>query len=411
MNIFSLKTFTILLLLGLISFLSFAFFSNKRTIFLPGLTSNSHHLIESSCNSCHSPFSSIPDNNCNNCHKNQLQEDSHSQAKLLKAGLKKTNCIDCHHEHTGNLRPITSRQDFCFSCHQKVITEKESHKAFTSVSCGTSGCHNYHDNIALNLEVIKKQLAVDPSDLTFQVLSLDREASNTSLTANVPAGTEVNQELISEWQSSYHAQASINCMDCHEGANKNFLKNPLQNTCVKCHGAEFSGLEKSVHGIRGYLKLSPLVQKMSRLPMKLKDDEHRKLNCFICHDVHTVNTRQAAVESCLKCHNDQHSQQYLKSKHATLFAPEDTQRPGAQAVSCATCHMPRVEIVVEGKNKVVVDHNNSSNLRPRDKMLKVCLNCHDLEFSFNSIFDDEMIKNNFVGTPTKKHPTMKILVP
>lgn len=417
MKIFSLKIYTLVILLFLISLLSYVFFSDKRTIFLPGQTSNSHHLIEHSCNSCHKAFDSVPNNNCNNCHNKDLAQDSHSQEKLLNSKLgfqkefQKSNCKDCHQEHNGKLRPINTKQDFCFSCHQKVKVELESHKNFTPSSCASSGCHNYHDNTALNITLMKKQLAIDPSDLTFQTLALDRELKEVSLLGDFPRDLNFNQEIISNWQSSYHAQASVNCTDCHKATNDVFIKNPTQSSCAKCHSYELSGFQQSAHGIREYLNLSPLVQKQSRLPMKLKEDEHRKLSCFICHDVHTANTRQAAVESCLKCHNDDHSQKYLQSKHATLFAPEDKQRPGVQAVSCATCHMPRVEIVVEGKNKVVVQHNNSFNLRPRDRMLKICLDCHDFEFSFNSIFDDEMVKSNFTAAPTKKHDTLKILVP
>lgn len=416
MRIFTLKNYTVVIILFLFISLSIFFFSAKRVFFLPGQTSNSHHLIESSCNSCHQPFKSVPDNNCNNCHEKDLAQDSHSEAKLLASKENKQlefrkNCRDCHQEHTGKLRPITSKKEFCYSCHKTTIVEKENHRNFTVSSCWSSGCHNYHNNSELTLEVIKKQLSVDPSDLAFQVLPLVREETSTELNPNFPLNLSVNQEIISQWKLSYHSQISVNCMNCHQEVNNSFVKNPSQDICAKCHSFEFEAFRRSTHGIREKLKLTPLVQKQSKLAMKLKDDEHRKLSCFICHDVHTVNTRQASVESCLKCHNDEHSQKYLQSKHATLFAPEDKQRPGSQAVSCATCHMPRIEIMVENKNKVVVDHNNSFNLRPRDRMLKVCLACHDFEFSFNSIFDDEMVKNNFIGVPTKKHQTMKMLIP
>jgi len=54
---------------------------------------------------------------------------------------------------------------------------------------------------------------------------------------------------------------------------------------------------------------------------------------------------------------------------------------------------------------VIVNHDQSSNLRPNEKMLReVCVNCHGLQFAMNSITDKELIKDNFSKKPTKKHP-------
>ena len=59
--------------------------------------------------------------------------------------------------------------------------------------------------------------------------------------------------------------------------------------------------------------------------------------------------------------------------------------------------MPRVE---EG-GKVHVQHNQNYNLRPNEKMIRsVCMSCHGLEFSLNSLADSLLIEKCFQGQPT-----------
>jgi hypothetical protein len=92
--------------------------------------------------------------------------------------------------------------------------------------------------------------------------------------------------------------------------------------------------------------------------------------------------KHAALESCLNCHDDQHTRDYLKSRHFALWKSEQagTAEPGA-GVSCATCHMPRVE---SGEG-YTTNHNQTGNLRPVIKQAKVCTACHGLQFTHDAL--------------------------
>jgi hypothetical protein len=120
----------------------------------------------------------------------------------------------------------------------------------------------------------------------------------------------------------------------------------------------------------------------------------------------------AAVDSCLSCHTDQHSLNYENSRHAELFwANASLPRPTNEAVSCATCHLPR-QVVEQpsGDDLILVNHNNTFTLKPRDRMVsEVCMNCHGMEYSYNSIFDDELVELNFARPPNQELQTIDMV--
>jgi hypothetical protein len=146
--------------------------------------------------------------------------------------------------------------------------------------------------------------------------------------------------------------------------------------------------------------LTPMTPGMARLPMK-PDAKDRELDCVSCHAAHEFDTRKAAVESCLGCHDDTHSLSYKNSRHYQLWKLE--QDGGAQAgtgVSCATCHLPRESHRKDGAEIVTVQHNQNDNLRPSDKMLRsVCMSCHGLAFSMDALSDADLVRRNFDGKP------------
>ena len=147
---------------------------------------------------------------------------------------------------------------------------------------------------------------------------------------------------------------------------------------------------------------------MARLPMR-SDALNKTMTCNSCHDVHTVNTVQAATDACLTCHSDTHSLNYKNSKHAERFAADRSlPRPSAESVSCATCHLPRQEN--QSGSITHVNHNNTYTLLPRDRMVQeVCMNCHGMEYSYNSIFDDEFVTANFDKAPTTEMKTFELV--
>ncbi|MDJ0743541.1 MAG: cytochrome c3 family protein [Xenococcaceae cyanobacterium MO_167.B27] len=215
------------------------------------------------------------------------------------------------------------------------------------------------------------------------------------------------QEIQQQWQSSIHALNEVNCSSCHiDEKSKAFRAKPTEVSCKSCHEYSTDTFLLGKHGIRTLEGLSPLSPTMAHLPMK-KSALDKQMNCNSCHNVHTVNTYQASVDSCLSCHNDTHSLNYKNSPHAQIVADIGVlPRPDSKSVTCATCHLPR-EVSGDG---VLVNHNNTYTLKPRDRMVKeVCMNCHGLEHAYNSIFDDELVEANFAHPPSLELPTFKLV--
>jgi hypothetical protein len=228
-------------------------------------------------------------------------------------------------------------------------------------------------------------------------------------------GNGSDQALVDEstqlWQGSAHALNDVNCSSCHQNAEtKAFMAHPDQESCRSCHEQAVETFLLGKHGIRLLSGESPLTPAMARLPMNA-EALNRQMTCGTCHDVHSVNTRQAAVDSCLGCHSDTHSLNYQNSRHAELFAADSSlPRPSSTAVSCATCHLPRHEIPAGDSTATLVNHNNTFTLLPRDRMVKeVCMNCHGVEYGYNSIFDDALVEANFDQPPSQSMETFELI--
>jgi hypothetical protein len=228
--------------------------------------------------------------------------------------------------------------------------------------------------------------------------------------------TAISEQTLDEitdlWQTSAHGLNDINCTSCHQNREtKAFITQPNQESCQSCHQGAVETFLLGKHGIRLLEGQSPLTPAMARLPMK-PQAHARTMTCNSCHDVHSVNTIQASVDACLTCHNDTHSQNYEKSKHAQLFAADrDLPRPGPTAVTCATCHLPRTGADSgEGTALVRVNHNNTYTLLPQDRMVgEVCLHCHGVEYAYNSIFDPALVEANFDRPPTLSLETFDLV--
>ena len=215
------------------------------------------------------------------------------------------------------------------------------------------------------------------------------------------------QEIEQQWQTSAHALADVNCSSCHQNEETNeFVAQPSQESCRSCHENSVDTFLLGKHGIRTLEGLSPLTPAMAHLPMK-DGVADRQMNCNTCHNVHTVNTYQASVDSCLTCHSDRHSLNYKNSPHAQIFREIGTlPRPDKNSVTCATCHLPREK----SGDSILVNHNNTYTLKPRDRMVtEVCMNCHGVEHAYNSIFDDELVEANFARPPNRKLPTFQLV--
>lgn len=400
--------------------------AEQQSLFLIGDLTHGHHQIEMACTTCHTdPFGGkeVIQEACVSCHAAELKavEDSHPKSKFTDprnaartAIMDARYCVTCHMEHnTDNTHTmgVTVPQDFCFHCHQDIAEERPTHQGMPFDSCASAGCHNFHDNKALYenflvkhghdpLHLEQPQVHLLSSNVT---LEQKLKALNFSL-ADAPAAKRRDDLIGVHWEASLHAQVGVNCSDCHQGSSQsaaNWLEKPDHQVCAECHQSQTDGFLAGKHGMRLAAQLPPMQVADALLPMH-KGASHKTLSCNSCHDAHSVDIQQAAVESCLGCHADQHSQNYKQSKHYQLWREElNGQRYEGTGVSCATCHMPRTVHREQGREVVHVEHNQNATLRPNEKMLRpVCMQCHGLGFALDALADPALIEMNFSGQPS-----------
>ena len=84
--------------------------------------------------------------------------------------------------------------------------------------------------------------------------------------------------------------------------------------------------------------------------------------------------------------------------------------PAGSGVTCATCHMPKLESEAEpGVFRTL--HNQNDNLRPNEKMIRtVCLDCHGLQFALDALADPALIDNNFQGQSKVSIDSIKMAI-
>jgi len=410
------------------SYLTYRLRGPDPTAFLPGRTSHGHHQIELACTACHTPLMGVKEDACITCHGAELKlaNDSHPKAKFtdprnadLLLRLDAANCVTCHREHVPEqtrAMGVTLPDDYCFHCHQDTVKERESHRNYAFNSCATAGCHNYHDNSALYEDFLAKHLkepahkepqAVATRNLAEFLAAAGRTPRSALGEGDTDAPADVKREpgLLHDWVDTAHARAGINCADCHNVENPvtrtlAWTDRPGHAACAKCHQDETEGFLAGKHGMRLAQNLTPMTPAQARLPMKA-GAAHRDLSCVSCHGAHRFDTRPAAMDSCLGCHDDAHSRAYQASPHFALWQDELAGKaaPGT-GVSCATCHLPREVHERDGERRVLVQHNQNLHLRPNEKMIRtVCLNCHGLEFTLDALADPALVRTNFTGRP------------
>jgi hypothetical protein len=305
--------------------------------------------------------------------------------------------------------------DYCYHCHQQTLTDRPSHRDFAFDSCASAGCHNYHDNSALYESFLLKHAgepdfkkpAVRPVPSLRAYLETTRPRSILPALARSEADApeHATTNILESWSTTSHAFAGVNCNDCHliqAGSDeaKMWHDQPGVEGCAKCHRDESAGFLAGHHGMRLAQNLDPLTPAMARLPMK-EASAHRSLTCASCHGAHEFDTRAAAVDACLSCHDDSHSRAFLDSPHFQLWRDEmDGEGAAGSGVSCATCHLPRETERDGDVVRVLVQHNQNNNLRPNEKMIRsVCHDCHGLGFAIDALADSALVANNFNGRP------------
>lgn len=430
----------IALLICMTGFLTYRMFCSDRRLFLPGRTTCGHYQIELACGACHTPWMGVKEKACYDCHAEELKaaNDSHPKSKFtdprnadrLKL-VKADNCVTCHREHVPDRTHalgVTLPDDYCFYCHQQTLKDVPSHKNFAFNSCNNAGCHNYHDNTALYTDFLLKH-AGEPANKDSAVLPkrallaylveagvMQKRKPLASEQQDAPATVKADAKISHDWAATAHAKAGVNCTDCHlvedRATHAKRWSDKLDYTaCETCHKDEVHGFLGGKHGMRLAQNLSPMTPGMARDPMK-PEAAHRELNCTSCHAAHDFDTRKAAVEACLACHNDEHTLAYQRSKHYVLWLNEENgDAPAGSGVSCASCHLPRETVETDGVRHVLVQHNQNLNLRPNEKMIRtVCLNCHGLAFSLDALADAALVQANFIGQPHSHVASMDMAV-
>ncbi len=402
------------------TYLGYAMAGKHQALYLPGATTDGHYQIELKCEQCHGggfEGGAALQKACVRCHGDELAavEDSHPRKKFTDprnaervSKLDATLCVTCHSEH----RPrhtramgVTLADDFCVFCHADIEEDRKSHKDFGFEGCAAAGCHNFHDNEALYEDFLVKH-GGDPDLLESpRVPARDFGEFNRRVhpdqaipllaAASDAPSSAAERKIVDDWAKSAHADGGINCSGCHSKTetDRTWVGKPGLDVCARCHEAEQTGFRAGKHGMRLAAELEPMSPVLARLPMKA-DVKDQPMGCETCHGGHRYDTARAAVDACLGCHDDDHSREYKKSPHFEL--------PAEAAVTCATCHLPRLAHKQDGERRVLVQHNQNFNLRPNEKMIRtVCMNCHGLRFAIDALADPALIANNFRGKPSK----------
>ncbi len=403
------------------------FGGEDKRLFLPGTTTAGHYQIELRCDECHTPGMGVQQEACVRCHGKELKtaQDSHPKSKfddptkayLLKQ-IKADECITCHIEHNPDATHpmgVTVPLNYCAFCHQEVGDNRPSHKGMGFDTCATAGCHNFHDNRALYERFLQEH--VDEPDLltnrTVKALEPPRSYGAPVGIAgrDAPDDREWDERLMADWSASAHAKRGVNCTACHNIPNQAgalvWSDHPDPSACAGCHRDNVDGWMAGRHGMRVAEGLPPMTPAMARLPMQ-PHSLHRELDCSSCHGAHGYDTRYAAVHACLQCHADDHSLAYTNTAHFRLWQHElDGTAASGTGVSCATCHMPRME---NEEGRVIVQHNQNDNLRPNEKMLRsVCMNCHGVDFSMQALADPALVDTCYDGQPEDHVESMAMI--
>jgi len=410
-----------------------------RSWLLPGQTSHGHYQIELACNECHaSAFPSREDvqETCESCHAKDLKavDDSHPRAKFTDprnaeraALLDATHCVTCHVEHKPDITHgagVTLPRDYCVICHKDVAKERPSHEGMAFTTCTNAGCHNFHDNTALYEDFLVKHAGVgamqdDPrvpernlAQMIEELTDYPYEAYPPNVAVEAPdngAMLPASDEIHADFLSTAHAKAGVNCSGCHvpvkqqggDLAKADWVEKPTEQACVQCHGPEVEGFLAGLHGMRLKSGLPAMTPADARRPMKA-DRAHEAIGCTSCHGAHRFDTARAAVEACTTCHDDTHTKAYADSPHArTVAAVKRGEAAPETAVTCATCHMPRVAYdTPDFVRRTLVVHAQGANLNPPIKMARqVCMNCHGLGFSIDALAEPDLARENFPRAP------------
>ncbi len=248
---------------------------------------------------------------------------------------------------------------------------------------------------------------------------------------------DIYKEVAVDWQKSVHAEAGVECQDCHGGDSKDYdeameetsgfmgkpEKSEIPKLCSNCHADSAK--------MRNYNLPSEQFEKYSRSlhGKKLMNEKNENApSCIDCHGKHAIlrvadpnstANRKNIVKTCTGCHADSTAMKgsklpvnqlelYKKSRHGKLYSKGDDgvptcfdchssheiKNPKSLSVRlvCSNCHTEQEEMYRKsghwdsaqavGKPACVDCHSNHAIETPtlakfKDKGELNCLGCHE----------------------------------
>lgn len=241
--------------------------------------------------------------------------------------------------------------------------------------------------------------------------------------------------MVGIWGGSAHGKNDIQCIGCHKGEYDIDHEQGGKRTavevyiCAECHTEAAKEHFSGKHGI-GFrtgractrnLKKTPEIvagcsnchEVASQLPRQeaecsmflAQSPEMQRQGCLSCHSVeircdacHTAHDTDLSIVRdpavCATCHMGPDHPQYemwMTSRHGIMYAQKGRQ----YSPDCKTCHLSEGNHNVSiGITMGVGGQEYPADVREaqRDKMLKVCKQCHTRAFSSRNLADGDAIQ-------------------
>ena len=306
----------------------------------PGPLSESHAKLETTCTSCHTPFSRETQNGlCLDCHKPVAADiAAHAGFHGRSPEVATSQCRRCHTDHVGRDASIIffdatlfdhALSEFpltgghvglaCASCH----TEKAKFRA-AAVAC--NACHGKDDPHKGELGTSCGKCHETAN--WKKAAAFDHAATKFPLT-----GQHAKAECRSCHAGAQYTGLALTCIGCHK--TDDVHKGSFGANCADCHktgnwAAATFNHDKTKFPLRGAHRQVACKGCHSDEPTK----DHLPLTCIGCHQKDDVHKGSFGTD-CAKCHNE------ANWKQASNFDHDKTRFPligRHKAVGCSDCH-------------------------------------------------------------------------
>lgn len=254
---------------------------------------------------------------------------------------------------------------------------------------------------------------------------------------NVPKEANDNKDCLSchakltpsavkDWAGSRHALNDVGCQDCH-GVHPQ-VEMPLPATCGECHEERVEQHFKGKHGRYGFFGGHYFAGRRGAQYEEMKElgcgtCHNVSLKCDSCHTRHAFRVSEARKPAaCGTCHmGPDHGQReyYESSKHGVIEMVEGKIfEEGGRVPGCITCHMsggshdvsqgitlggssqgkfigdrPSGDAYHPDPNGIYMNEINAQEFhREREKMVKICKNCHSERFARHKLAAADAVK-------------------